>query len=318
MEIAEFMENSDTIFFVPQPKFWEVLGKLPWRWKRYVDVGAGLGLLTKEMRARGFCVDAVDKYARKNALVPDIEIVDMVASKYGVNFNTNDCLIFARPCHGGFVSLVAMNYVDTGEVLYISKPENITSDLAGWSYEILAEGVGADGEVLCRLHGLEGAMLEFHRIMWGYKEDWWQKNEYRYVNDTGFGGFDADLIEDEDIKEKAFRANKGMLYREDDYDFTEDSGQTGWLAPDGTFYGVGYAAHDSAAYGRLASSVAVLERIGFIRLYGPGGRMLWDLGKRYGDKDPRLPTKEQVEVMKRLGYDLRKHGDFTAEEGDWS
>ncbi len=316
--IKAFMENSGMIFFKPTDNFWAFLSEDQWRWRRYVDIGAGVGHLTRLMRERGFDVDAIDKFARVDCEIDDMIVGDAAGLETRhppYDFGINDVMLFARPCHGAFVGLCLRHNIETGDALYISKPHNAEDDLFGWVYEEVAQDVGEDGESIFRVWGKRGLMKTFHKIdVHGTgKADWWHYDDGVYRNDMG-GGFSARGVEPVEVKEAA---HSGMLQRSADGLLRPDY-HTGWLAPDGTFYGCFSRDHESVAYDYLCSSTVQLEKMGFARLYGPQGSlgdMLWSLATSATDPKKKTPTKAQKEVLKAKGYDVRE-GDLLA-DGDF-
>lgn len=311
--VDNFMRTSPMVFFKPTENFWKALSVLPWRWKRYVDAGAGKGHLTRMMRERGYMVTGVDLFKREDAEVDDILEVDLTGLTRGkdpyVEFDYNDCMIFARPCHGAFVGLAMKHYYDTGEMLYISKPSNIEDDLFGWGYEIIATDVGEDGEVMCRVLYKHGLAKEFHCLDLygnGSRHQWWQFAGNMYRNSAG-GGFPSANVDPAKIVEVRQLSHYGMLYAEPL--LTHNDLTTGWLAPDGTFYGCSVASHDYTAENVIGSTVKRLEQQNFARLYGDTGmgEPLFAIGRDL-DWERRPPvTPAQAIVLRQKGYKIRDY-----------
>ena len=78
--IADFMRDSDSVFFQPTDRFWEEMDN-PWfRYRRVRDFGCGLGTLTKEFRLRGWRDTlAYDMFVRDGAVVDDVIECDVIA-----------------------------------------------------------------------------------------------------------------------------------------------------------------------------------------------------------------------------------------------
>lgn len=297
--IESFMQSSGLIFFKPTDNFWAYMTQLPWRWKRYVDAGSGNGHLTRLMREKGFTVHAVDMFLRDNAEIGDTDQLNLIT--HHVEFEIQDCMIFARPCHGGFLDMALRygGYWDQGEVLYAGKTENLAEDLGGWHFEVVAKDVGEDGEVLCRVYGPIEKMKTFHKLG-GMSGGWWEFHRGRYVTPMG-GGFPA--TGKEEVLEDVQRAHDLQNY--DPYapwgKQLEPGYDIGWLAPDGTLYACSYAAHESLAYNVLGVSVKTLERTNWMRLNGGG---IYGAGRKSFNEPELQPTAAQRKVMKKLGYEI--------------
>ena len=92
------------------------------------------------------------------------------------------------------------------------------------------------------------------------------------------------------------RENDEIVYarsrRDLDHSFLLDpNSDLGWLAPDGTFYGCAYFAHEDVAYYVLKSSSAELEEKGYVKIYES---RLFGLGRNYYLGQPSHRTTQYM------------------------
>lgn len=121
------------IFFKPSPVF------VRWLMARagdrtIIDVGCGDGYLLKQLQ-RSHCRRflGVDRWATRaqvtRMLIRGIHVVAMDAQRFSLVKRPDVLLVIARPCHDGFVGEVLDVSHPAAEVLYISKPENVSVDI---------------------------------------------------------------------------------------------------------------------------------------------------------------------------------------------
>ncbi|PCJ96820.1 MAG: hypothetical protein COA52_01015 [Hyphomicrobiales bacterium] len=250
-----------------------------------------------QMRGKGFDVDAIDWMLRDNPYINDIQQLDATTDYY--DFDQNDCMIFARPCRGSFVGWALRHNIEKGEALYISMEHNVEGDLFGWIYEKVADNVGEDNENIYRILGKRGATKEFHLIQVDpryEKFSWWHYNKKtgRYEN-SARGGFDIGNIEPKEIKHMQ---HWGMIHSEliDDHEDEEH----GWIAPNGDWFGCGYAGHDYVIYNVLGTTVEKVENLGFIRCHLVE-KNDYHFTKGYRDDKAKM-TRKQIRVLEKRGY----------------
>jgi hypothetical protein len=307
-QIADFMFKGGLVFFQPNENFWEFLNKLPWRHKQFHDIGAGMGCLTRQMRDKGFDVKAYDLYPKEQACVPDIKILD--ATTDWIEIERLDCMIIARPCHNGFASVVFERYLCNGDALYISRPENVPIDIGDFHFEIVAYNVGAEGENVYRLwaHNSEEA-LTFHLLDNFGVQTWWQYDEKRNYYYNSAGGGSPKRVTDKVIKTQIAQ-NWDMFY--DDPATCDETSDTGWLAPDGTFYGCDSSGHSYTASSIIGTSEKRLDALGWAKLRGGYRGALWYTmgevpGTLAGDWTTHKPTPQQVKVLRAKGYKIDRY-----------
>lgn len=110
------------------------------------------------------------------------------------------------------------------------------------------------------------------------------------------------------------RANDEIVYvesrRDLDHSFLLDpDSELGWLAPDGTFYGCAYYAHEDVAYYVLKSTSMELEEKGWVKIYES---RLFGLGRNYYLGQPphwkanymsrNFLTQPQIDWLLEHGY----------------
>lgn len=82
---------------------------------------------------------------------------------------------------------------------------------------------------------------------------------------------------------------------------------TGWISPNGAFFGCDVEDHDDMARYVLGQSQTTLERSGWIKVYENPARvraMAHHNMKRYDYYCEKIPTQEQEEVLTRLGIEI--------------
>ena len=104
--------------------------------------------------------------------------------------------------------------------------------------------------------------------------------------------------------------NDEIVYAEDrrdlDHSFLLDpNSNLGWLAPDGTFYGCAYFAHEDVAYYVLKASSYELEEKGWVKLYESrlfGGGPNYYLGQPNYRLRQNWLTQPQIDWLLLNGY----------------
>ena len=307
MTIQAYMENSDLVFFHPTDNFWQYFGGYQWKWRKLHDCGAGHGMLTKQMRAKGFEVAAYDIFARRNPAIHDLQVFD--TARIDEQMDWSEVALLARPCHHpDFIRKTLMSALEMGEAFYIGGKKGSDSyvdDLRDFEYEVVARNVGKDHEllirVLCRRD--KHHILRKIKVHGGREEWWWYKPGLkRYQNSPhNPGGFPAS---DEKVLAEKHYAND-LQHTWSKQEACKEDSIIGWIAPDGEWFGCNYRGHDAVAQHVLGCSVARLEKLGFCRCYGlQHDHMLWTHGPR-ALIDERKPTSRQKSVLKAKGYDLK-------------
>ncbi len=138
------------VFFNPTQEFISYLRQtandLP-----LIDVGAGVGYLSRVLAANGFKVLAIDIYERDELLYG---VVPLDATT--MEFPSNCIPVMARPCHGEWVTQAIDNAMKYAQfMLYVGLPKNFDCDL--WElygrYQLTFESfqAGEDGEIVVRI-----------------------------------------------------------------------------------------------------------------------------------------------------------------------
>lgn len=303
MNVAEqFMKGSPYIFFYPNERFFEFIGQLPYRYKKFTDMGCGNARLTRMMREKGFECKAVDLYTRDNAEVDDVQEVDYQT----LNFGEDDCLLFARPSHDGACNkFLSGKWNVYATRFYIGLEKNVEDDLLGLEYEQVAEDVGCDGEHIWRVWGRKEHLNQYFLIHSRYwLEPGWMKQEKGYWRNDNGGGFN---IGGEEILDSKYMPSADALGVPKETLCREDT-DSGWIAPDGEWFGAAYAEHDIVMYSVIGISVARGEKIGFIRCAGGKGKS--KINKYWTYRGTGKPTRFQRRVLSEKGYDPKDLGDL--------
>ena len=296
-----FMTSSTMVWFKPTKKLFDFFLQPEWKWRRYHDCGAGMGRFTRAMLLKGIECTAYDRYPRDEATFP---VRQFDTSKIADEMDLSDVALLARPCHDtGFIEATIHSALEMGEAFYIGVPRNIERDLIQFEHYVVAEDVGQDGEVLIRIR----CDIDKHYIRRKIKnylgnEEWWWYHPVRrrYTSEpTGMAGFNAEEGDNITVlAEEHWASDLQLLDKK--ADICRDDSPHGWLAPDGEWFGCGYAQHDYVARAVLGCSVKRLEQIGFCRCHE-------DERRRYyvQSETSRLkrPTSKQRAVLKAKGFE---------------
>lgn len=118
-------------FFEPTPTFLDWLAGYA-RGRIVVDVGCGDGHLVRQLHKRSVKCMGIDPRYRFERVPRDLSscILPMEGERCTLLKTTPNLLVlFCRPCHSDFVSRTIYILHPTDEVLYISKPCNVSVDL---------------------------------------------------------------------------------------------------------------------------------------------------------------------------------------------
>lgn len=296
------------IFFEPTKNFWSYFTKHPWKWKQYHECGAGSGHLTKLMWEHGLSCRAYDMYPRgkDNEVGSQLNVMDTTTEQFGDLLCTNDAVIIARPCHSGWVARTMRHTFDIGHALYVGLPKNFETDLDAddLCYEVVADDVGQDGEKLLKVYcdNAHAKILRLIKTSLGHEEWWWyRKSIDRYVTEPwGISGFDNGG--EEVLKELKRGNNLQMGFAKDV--LCDDKLDSGWIAPDGEFFGCKECNHDNVMETVVGISVGRAEELGFVRCHGftCAGTMLYVVGRGYQDDFRHRPNPAQAKTLRRKGY----------------
>ena len=143
------LTSSGTVFFQPTGSFLDYVQR-EFSTRPLIDVGAGIGLLTKVLRDKGMKCLPIDIYERDETIV-DVAPLDATEMEF-----PSDCVpIIARPCHGYFVAPTVRNALTRVPfVLYVGLAKNFELDLDGLDFcklEICLFNAGEDGEIVVKI-----------------------------------------------------------------------------------------------------------------------------------------------------------------------
>lgn len=193
------------------------------------------------------------------------------------HWQADDCLIVARPSHGGWTRELVERYL--GEptfscplVLYVGLERNVDDDLDGVHYEVIEEAVGEDGEFVAQVFGPERLMSRFVQVdSPGVGQGWWRVGnlwgEKSLVNGNG-AGFPWDEEALPPVREGRALQHEQLPNLLEQYlrEPQEGRGPEGWVDPQGRFFETGYYGHDALIHGAFKVSVDRAEKIGFLRV----------------------------------------------------
>lgn len=145
--LADYPDMGVTIpnrvFFKPLPTFPDFI-KQHYPGMPVVDVGAGVGRMSRVLASAGIKVLAIDIFTRDN---PEFHVHVMDATS--MLFPPMALPILARPCHGLFVEAVITHILNQVPVmLYIGLERNFEIDLEGlpFDWRVTPDVVGEEGE----------------------------------------------------------------------------------------------------------------------------------------------------------------------------
>lgn len=147
------MTLGNRIFFDPLPVFIDFLKSLEPKPAGFVDVGAGVGRMSRVMAEHGLKVLAIDICQREETEFP-VQSLDALTLTYPAN-----CVpIIARPCHGHWLDFAIERALETAPyVLYVGLPKNVENDLGALrddyiiSHPAMGVTFGTEGEIVCRI-----------------------------------------------------------------------------------------------------------------------------------------------------------------------
>ncbi len=293
------MELPAQTFFQPTEAWWKLLEDTPWlRFRRYQDIGAGMGDLTDAMEEHGYDCNGYDLCSRTGQS-------ERVVLEDGVEqyFNWDDCVILARPNHGHGLELLLEHHVGTCEVLYVGLVKNVERDLGGYVHEAMTEGwaVGEEGEVAIRVICKEGEGEQWCQITNHYGNlEWWMDDGNRWTNSAG-GGFPQ---KGEKVHQRIEIADPYQMYGTFEELCDQKEGQdNGWIDPAGGWYPAQSSRHAIVLQGLLGITERRAEELGFVRCYGSKSTL-----RTFYTRTTGKPTIPQLKRLRALGFDLK--GDF--------
>jgi hypothetical protein len=274
----------DQDFFTPTPAFKDWVLAQHWlRYRTIIDAGAGRGLMSMVLRSFGLDVTAIDLHERPVDL-GKVQIEDATQREY----ESDDVLIIARPCHGGWHEKAYSRALRQGceDLLYIGLERNIAADFGDdWEIELLVENIGAQGENIWRVYGRRPELTNYSQLdsgAWG-KLRQRERNgepELQFVNDAGgYCPVQAKQLTDARLKTHAYQGAyvdpdifasrsqraAGAMHADRPHG---DKGGYGWIGPEGRWYPCGSMDHDAMLHRSFGISRQRCEELGFIKCYG--------------------------------------------------
>lgn len=236
--------------------------------RHIIDVGCGDGLLGSMLKG----ITSIDFMHRDTELIPNILHKDAV----NYPFNNRCFPVFIRPCHGHFVSRIIDKYQDElVDCLYISNPRNVENDIEIEKYKVqqVEEWIGQNDNERVYLIKLNGGSIMRNREVTFVRvcnnldkgtSSWWELRDGMLINRVG--GRHSYREEYETILETVTAEDFEDLDWNNTY-LNNPKENSGWLAPDGTFYGCPSQAHDLCAYLLIKKETKELEDEGYVRIY---------------------------------------------------
>ncbi len=288
------------VFFKPKRSFLQLLLDTPkFRYRRVIDVGAGVGHLSARLFALGFEIVPIDINVSVTQEYP-------VKVENGVTFyyDYQDLVIIARPCHNGFAHAVAVNAIEQGAtVLYVSKAGNLAEDMTDLVTRELLRDAGEDGEVVYQVIGAPSQLKEYALVQLPFwdRPNWMMDKGSRYVQDNLLSGFPKGG------DEKVLRTMKAECFEQLDYTevLLDDKSDAGWVTPDGVWYGCKENDHIRVCTYIFGISVERAEKLGFVKASGDYRK---DGNPPYSRADDKRLTPKQRKALEDHGYTLRHEG----------
>ena len=303
--VDKFLETSELVWFRPLPYFFSFFQRSEWKWRRYHDCGAGTGLLTQAMLKNKLECVAYDRHPRKKSLAK-VEPFDTANIADRMDFS--EVALIARPCHHPeFIDVTLRSALEMGEAFYIGLARNFERDLEHFEYDVVAMDVGEEGEDLVRIRCARDKFFIRCQIEnpSSKRLEWWWHKHGRYTSEPGgLAGFTDSSLKP--LKEEHW-ASDLQLTSSKEVECLDDSPH-GWIAPDGEWFGCGYALHDYIARTVLGCSVKRLEQLGFCRCHEENGKLYWRQGDSFRHtfshikKYPRVTPKQKA-TLKARGFD---------------
>ena len=316
LDMTEAMEQLDLpeqVFFKPNEHWWEFLKNTPWlRYKKFIDVGAGVGYLTKEMIEHGYECTAIDLFRRDGQVA---EVIQMDACQY--HWNDDCCALLARPCHGLMLEELLMELPKKTDILYIGKPYNVEEDLHGFSREQLSVNVGKDFEVSYRVYGDLKNCATYTLIEGKYS--WYREEGYWDQNGEFIRTGDLYSMHDEETRlentEREVLERKRLLSFSQYYEKPEALQHEnkhkwcttdGWIEPTGEWHPCGRTIHDDYLAKVFGITTARAEQLHFIRCHSD-----FVMGENWPYaqcQDKPLPI--QKSALRQLGIEWKDDSQF--------
>src|SRR6185503_8214802 len=124
--IRKYLESSKLIWFKPTDNFFNYFQGPNWKWRKFHDCGAGVGLLTAEMHQRNMDCVAYDMFARDQAMV---KVAKFDTATIAEKMDWSEVALLARPCHHeDFIDKTINSALEMGEAFYIGLMSNLNRD----------------------------------------------------------------------------------------------------------------------------------------------------------------------------------------------
>ena len=289
---------GDIVHFEPTNAFLEWMKAEYPHHRCIIEVGAGTGHLAailSRMYDQVFALDICGREASEHHILME-DATEFYYTRRAV-------VIMARPSHGEWIEKTILKafITDADCVLYVSLEKNVDRDLGNldgrFFKSLVLQGAGEAGEAVWRIRRRKEttAEKEFWLVQQRYSRSWYLPidglepyGQQRLNNEAG--GY-CYMTSTDKILEKVMAENF------EDLDWTKTSllrpdSKTGWLAPDGRWWGCYGSGHDIVADLILHSTDMTLRAQGYARVYS---------NNVVCDKELTLEQRKILEGMKHQG-----------------
>lgn len=313
---------KSVIFFQPSEVFLRWVSE-KYKDRKIYDVGAGSGLVGRDLERVGVNVISMD-------LIPQDDSLSPVTRADGrlYPYQKRSVVMMCRPCHGDFVQDVFLHALqqDVSTLIYVGLERNLEKDLGGLKphFRLALTDIGESGENAWVLES-EFAMKPNEKkrvclieITEGHDPGWWMDGGDRWVNPSG--GYFPKSPDDKILKEEFLSYDEWQEKLDWSLTYPNQEGSPwGWLSPKGEFYGCGWAEHEHIArYIFKKKNGDELSADGYVRVDGKGGSGIQSFRgphrySRDGDWVEIPMTKEQENWLVDHGHSLNFIEEFDEE-----
>lgn len=296
-------------FFEPTPAFFAWAKKFL-RNSFVFEVGAGDGHTSEGLREIGIAGIGLDLFPEGKTIRGDGTCYPYIAAT---------AVMLCRPCHGDFVWLTIQYALSRGVTtfVYVGLAKNRVRDLGSYRkhFRLMLSDAGSDGEKVWvwdmrpRRDHIRAVLVR--TVTCGKASNsWYEDGGDRWINQAG--GYRPKDPADEVLEEAEVIDGDWQSLDWTRTSYYRETGDYGWLSPEGRFYACDYAEHGDLAYYIIKKDVGEMEESGWVRVDGPGDgsknldgvrstfRFMaghaWNGGKKL--------TEEQVSWLKSHGHEI--------------
>ena len=262
-------------FLFPTKKFLDWLVYMA-NGRPIIDCGCGEGQVTEELFRRGANVMGLDIRAEI-----DTQLMVFRVDATTFSFPAGCIVLFARPCHSDWVERTIKQAKHRADViLYVGFDRNLDDDLGEFAYlfKKIGKNVGKEHEYLWFMRRVNNDLSRWCLVKTPYwpAPSWVEDGDTCWVNLAG--GYcpkgDKDQVLDRVLVDDYHTLDwtrTGLL---------DPKSDSGWLDPNGTFYGCASQDHIQFADLILHSSQEELMKKGWCHVWGKRSDPYWSVGMR--------------------------------------